>query len=281
MNISLPEFTPAQESLFLTLGSRAIDSRLPRPFLGDATADEIIATIGYGLDKFPQLTTKLVDRRSKVFDVAVRTKVLDEMVRRFVRRQPDAVVLDLGAGLDGRISRVSPPPSVEWYDVDFPEVVALREQLLPQYTNAHNVGTNLTDPDWLQAIRGDRPAMIVADGLLLFLAHHEFITLLNRLIAHFPGGELALNAYTTYAVWTFKHSRAMRAIAGDVTSPGINDPRQLEHWIDGLTLLDEILLTRQPEVAELPTMGRLAFRLAARSAKLSRLLTTVVWRYGF
>ena len=281
MSIALPEFTPAQESLFLTLGSRALDSRLPRPFLGDTMADEIIATIGYGLDKFPQLNTKLLDRRSKVFDVAVRAKILDEMVRRFVLLRPDAVVLDLGAGLDGRISRVNPPPTVKWYDVDFPEVVALRRHLLPQPANAHNVGADLTDPDWLHDIPRDRPAMIVADGLVLFLGQDDFVSLLNRLTAHFPGGELALNAYTTYAMWTFKHSRAMRAIAGGMANPGINDPRQLEHWVDGLTLLDEIFLTRAPEVAELPLIGRLTSRLASRSAKLSRIMASVVLRYRF
>lgn len=281
MSIALPEFTPAQESLFLTLGSRALDSRLPRPFLGDTMADEIIATIGYGLDKFPQLNTKLLDRRSKVFDVAVRAKILDEIVRRFVLLRPDAVVLDLGAGLDGRISRVNPPPTVEWYDVDFPEVVALRRKLLPQPANAHNVGADLTDPDWLHDIPRDRPAMIVADGLVLFLGQDDFVSLLNRLTAHFPGGELALNAYTTYAMWTFKHSRAMRAIAGGMANPGINDPRQLERWVDGLTLLDEIFLTRAPEVAQLPLIGRLTSRLASRSAKLSRIMATVVLRYRF
>lgn len=281
MNIALPEFTPAQESLFLTLGSRALDSRLPRPFLGDAMADEIITTIGYGLDRFPQLTTKLLDRRSKVFDVAVRAKIFDEMVRRFVLRRPDAVVLDLGAGLDGRMSRVNPPPAVEWYDVDYPEVVALRRKLLPQPANAHNVGADLTDPDWLHDIPRDRPAMIVADGLVLFLAQDDFVSLLNRLTAHFPGGELALNAYTTYAMWTFTHSRAMRAIAGGMANPGLNDPRRLEHWVDGLRLLEEILLTRTPEVAELPVIRRLASRLAARSAKMSRIMATVVWRYRF
>ena len=58
MGMTLPEFTPAQESLFLTLGSRALDSRLARPFLGDTMADEIITTIGYGLDKFPTLTRR-------------------------------------------------------------------------------------------------------------------------------------------------------------------------------------------------------------------------------
>jgi hypothetical protein len=40
-------------------------------------ADEILATIGYGLEKFPQLTTKLLDRRSRVVDAAVRHRRVD------------------------------------------------------------------------------------------------------------------------------------------------------------------------------------------------------------
>jgi hypothetical protein len=52
------------------------------------------------------------DPRTKVFDIAVRAKRLDEAVRRFVTRHADAVVLDLGAGLDGRIFRVDPPSTV-------------------------------------------------------------------------------------------------------------------------------------------------------------------------
>jgi O-methyltransferase involved in polyketide biosynthesis len=281
MSIALPEFTPTQESLFLTLGSRALDSRLPRPFLGDTMADEILATIGYDLEKFPQLTTRLLDRRSRVFDAAVRAKVLDEMVRRFVLRQPDGLVLDLGAGLDGRISRVNPPPNVQWYDVDFPRVIALRRQLLPQPANVYNIGADLTDPDWLGDIPRERPAMIVADGLVLFLRQDDFVSLLNRLTAHFPGGELALNAYTTWAIWMFKHSRAMSAIAGGVANCGFNDPRKLELWVNGLTLVEEIFLTRAPEVAELPLIGRLTSRLAACSTVASRMMRTMVLRYRF
>lgn len=281
MSFTLPDLTPAQESLFLTLGSRALDSRLPQPFLGDRTADEIITTVGYGLEKFPQLSTRFLDRRSRVFDVAVRTKLIDGMVRRFVLRHPNAVVLDLGAGLDGRISRVNPPATVEWFDIDFPVVVALRRQLLPQHLNSYNIGADLTDPTWVRDIPGDRPAMIVADGVVLFLAQDDFVALLNRLTAHFPSGELVLNAYTTHAMRTFKRSRAMRAIAGGLANPGLNDPRLLEQWADGLQLLDETFLTRTPEIAGLPLIGRSAARLAARSATLSRIMATVVLRYRF
>ncbi len=281
MSMTPPDFTPAQESLFLTLGSRALDSRLARPFLGDTMADEIITTIGYGLDKFPTLRTRGLDQRSKVFDVAVRAKRIDEMVRQFVLRHPDAVVLDLGAGLDGRMFRVNPPPTVEWYDIDFPEVIELRRQLLPASANAHGVGADLTDPDWLHSIPNDRPALLVADGLVPFLASNDFVSLLNRLTDHFRKGELVLNAYSTYTLWAFKHTRAMAPIAGGVINDGFNDPRHLERWVDGLTLVDEIFLTRAPEVADLTPMGRLTSRLAARSARISRLMRTMVLRYRF
>ena len=281
MSITLPAFTPAQDSLFLTLGGRALDSRLPRPFLGDTMADEIITRIGYDLSKFPALTTKILDPRTRVFDIAVRAKRLDELVRRFVIHHPDAVVLDLGAGLDGRVFRVGPPRTVGWYDVDFPEVIALRPQVLPQPTNAHTIGADLTDPQWLHDIPADRPAVIVDDGLIPFLTQDDFVSLLNRLTSHFPSGELAFNLYTTYAIWTLTHTRGIAAIAGGVVNPGFNDPHQPERWSVGLKLVEEIFLTRAPEVAELPPIWRLTSHLAAPSATVSRMIGTVVLRYRF
>ena len=281
MSMTLPGFTPAQESLFLTLGGRALDSRLPRPFLGDTMADEIIMKVGYDLRKFPALTTKLLDAKSRVFDIAVRAKRLDEVVRRFISDHPDAIVLDLGAGLDSRIFRIDPPPTVGWYDIDFPEVIALRGRLVPQPANAHNVGADLIDPDWLADIPTAQPAVIVADGLVPFLTQDDFVFLLNRLTSHFPGGELAFNLYTRYAIWTLKRTPSMAAIAGGVVNPGFNDPRQPERWVGGLKLVEEIFLTRAPEVAELPLIMRGTSRLAACSASVSRLIGTVVLRFRF
>jgi O-methyltransferase involved in polyketide biosynthesis len=244
-------------------------------------ADEILTKVGYDLARFPALHTKLLDPKSRVFDIAVRAKRFDEVVCRFVARHPDAVVLDLGAGLDGRMFRIGPPATVDWYDVDFPNVVALRPQLLPQSTNAHTVGADLTDPDWLEDIPTDRPAVIVADGLAAFLTEDGFVSLLNRLARHFPSGELAFNLYTTQAIWALKHTPGVAAIAGAVANPGFNDPRQPERWADDLKLVEEIFLTRAAEVDELPLIMRLISRLAAPSATVSRLIGTTVLRYRF
>ena len=67
-------------------------------------------------------------------------------------------VLDLGAGLDDRLLRVDPPPTLDWYDIDYPEAIALRRRLLPEPRNAHNIGADLTAAHWLDDVPTDRPA---------------------------------------------------------------------------------------------------------------------------
>jgi O-methyltransferase involved in polyketide biosynthesis len=71
------------------------------------------------------------------------------------------------------VFRLDPPAGVDWYDVDFPEVIAARERLLPPLAHAHGIGADLTDPAWLDGVPGDRPAVIVADGLLAFLTRRD------------------------------------------------------------------------------------------------------------
>jgi O-methyltransferase involved in polyketide biosynthesis len=116
----------------------------------------------------------------------------------------------------------------------------------------------------------------VADGLLAFLAQEDMISLLNRLTGHFLFGEVAFNGYSRFAIWAAKHYHGTQSVADLIKSPGFDDPREPERWDVGLKLIEEILLTREPEVAEFPPALRVANRLAARSAAWSRRGTTVL-----
>ena len=188
--------------------------------------------------------------------------------------------LTWAAGLDTRTVRIAAPATVDWYEVDYPAVVAARERLIPDRVNAHNIGADVTDPDWLNTVPSDRPAVIVADGLMGFLTKDDFVSLLNRLIDHFPSGEMAFNSYTSFAVWASKHVPGTSSVAGLLKFPGVDDPRELEHWNPKLKLIREILLTREPEVAEYPTAVRLYNRFLATSTTLSR-KGTIVLHYRF
>ena len=113
MAVTLPTFTPLEDSLFLTLYARALDNHRPHPILGDATADQIVRATDYDYDQL-KVDTNLT------LSVALRAKKLDQVASEFLARHPDAIGLDLGAGLDTRFERLAPPATVDWYDVDFP-----------------------------------------------------------------------------------------------------------------------------------------------------------------
>ena len=193
MSVTLPAFTPLEDSLFLTLYARALDSRRPHPILGDATADQIVRTTDHDYDNL-RIETNLI------LSVALRARKLDQVASAFLARHPDAVGLDLGAGLDTRFERLAPPATVDWYDVDFPAVAAARQRLIPEHANAHVIGADVRDPDWLDAVPTGRPAIIVADGMMAFLSQDELVSLWNRLVSHFPSGEIVFNSYTRFAI---------------------------------------------------------------------------------
>ncbi len=56
----------------------------------------------------------------------------------------------------------------------------------------------------------------------------------------------------------------------------MDDPHEPESWIPKLRLVREILLSREPEVAEFPPALRRYHRLAAHSTAWSRTGTIVV-----
>lgn len=92
MGIATTQLTPVEQTAFLTMYARALDSRWDRPILADALADEIVDKIDYDF-------AGLGVQSSVVCQTALRAKMLDDRVRDFVARHPYAVVVNLGAGL--------------------------------------------------------------------------------------------------------------------------------------------------------------------------------------
>jgi hypothetical protein len=77
-----------------------------------------------------------------------------------------------------------------------------------------------------------------------------------------------------------QNARGTRSVAELVKFPGFDDPRELERWNPKLELVMEILISREPEIAQFPTGQRLYYRMAARSTSWSRKGTVVLhYRY--
>jgi O-methyltransferase involved in polyketide biosynthesis len=86
--------------------------------------------------------------------LAVRSKMLNRLVAGFIAAHPNAAVVELGCGLETRMHRIAPPATVDWYDIDLDNVIALRGQLVPELDRRHLVAASLTNQAGWAAFRG-------------------------------------------------------------------------------------------------------------------------------
>jgi O-methyltransferase involved in polyketide biosynthesis len=242
MGIAITELTPVERTAFVTAYARALDSRWPRPILGDTLSDEIVAKIDYD---FQALSVPA----SAVRQTAVRAKMLDDRAHSIISEHPDAVVVALGAGLDTGMQRVEPPATVDWYNVDLPNVIALRDDVMPANDHAYSVAASLADDDWTDQIPSDRPTMLIADGLLAFLPEPVIINLFRHIPKHFRSGELALNDYGRVGRASLLAMKVVFSAVGNQWDyRGFKDARVPQTWSPRLTLVEETSLFHAPEV---------------------------------
>lgn len=234
-------FAGVQHTALAQLHSKAVDSRRPDSILRDRDADNALRRIDYDFGKL-----RMSFRDAK--PAAARGKTYDGWVKRFLDVQPECVVLHLACGLDTRVYRVNPPPTVDWYDIDLPEVIRLRRRLFPQRAGLHTVAGSITDPRLLDTIPGDKPVLVVAEGITPYLRAGDGIAMLRRIVAHFPSGELVFDGWSRAGVrWLVARFRPVKA-SGAQLDWSIDDPHELEQEVPGLVFDCEWPLTGAADV---------------------------------
>ena len=78
--------------------------------------------------------------------------------------RPDAVVLHIGCGLDGRVLRIAPAPGVLWFDVDQQPVIELRRRFYPDREGVRMIAGSVVDRDWWTELPAGRPLLVVGEG---------------------------------------------------------------------------------------------------------------------
>ncbi|MGW5721450.1 class I SAM-dependent methyltransferase [Amycolatopsis sp. NPDC003865] len=246
----------ARETLLATLYARALDARAPDPILGDRVAAEVVDRIDYDWARTGVKATSAAG-------VGVRATFLDGWTAEFLAAHPDATVLHLGCGLDTRVHRLAPPPSVRWCDIDYADVIELRARLLPQpAADYHMIGSSVTDEGWLSRVPADRPTVAVFEGLTMYLHKKDGKQLIQRIVEHFPSGQLLFDSWGTLAIRVQKLVPAIRT-TGAHLHWGIDDPAEIEGWHDRLECLDALRVPQLMGINRLPTSARIGMRVMA------------------
>jgi O-methyltransferase involved in polyketide biosynthesis len=266
--------TKENETYLITLYGKALDSRTKNPILNDTFADETVRKIDFDFEK-------LKSPAGAEITLPLRAKHLDDWTREFLTLNPDAVVLNLGCGLDSRVFRIDPPPQVLWYDVDFPDVIELRRKLYPERPGYAMIGSSVTDPGWLDGIPADRPVIVVAEGMLPYLAEQEVTAFFRRITGKFPRGQVVFDAYSRFMVRLINLTPAVKA-GGITLRWGIRNPRDLEKQVPRLRLVTAIPFLTMPElIKRMPAslIGSIMFHIIRAVPFLRNLILHV--RYEF
>ena len=116
-------------TMLITLYLRAMETQRPDALIKDEKAVELIARLSADDDfrRDMDCVTQMPMMEAGKVTRILQSRELDRLARDFLARKPDGLVVHIGCGLDSRFERVD-NGRVEWYDLDLPEVIALRHR---------------------------------------------------------------------------------------------------------------------------------------------------------
>ena len=239
------------ETLFLPLYALALESQRADPIVTDPGAVDLTRELNRsfaGSDL--RLHKKLVAGdlpATLVTTVALRIRRYDRYVTEFLAREPDGIVVNLGCGLDDRRRRTD-NGRVRWFDLDLPEVIALRRAYLPESDRMRFLASSVLDLGWMDALP-DEPGtrfLFIAEGLFMYLPAQGVRALVTALHERFPGAELVAEVAHSRIVRIMRGRmgrgkfRRQFGISGDVAYQfGLQDSHDMEAWAPGMVLLDD------------------------------------------
>ena len=192
------EKNTVQETLILPLYSRKLCSELYPNLYRDETAVRLIENIDYDFSQAEKNSRSLMQRFGAL-EVAMRQCDLAWEVREYLKAHPNAAVVNLGCGLDNT-GRACDNGRCKIYNLDFPDVITVRNELLPAGEREQNIPCNLNDTAWFTGIDASDGAVFFASGVFYYFLTEQVKALVQAMASAFPGSILVFDAANKTAV---------------------------------------------------------------------------------
>ncbi|KMY65911.1 hypothetical protein AAU61_20005 [Desulfocarbo indianensis] len=228
------------ETLLITVYFRAKESARKDGIIRDKFAEECVGRMEYNFDKFDK------DRLS-VVGVAVRTEVIDEIVSHFLKENPEAIIVNIGAGLCTRFQRVD-NGSITWFELDVPQALDLRKKFIspspPRYRYIKKSAFDYTWMDDVASVADDDKGkvLMVAEGVLMYFDESDVKELFRQIRARFPTAEVVTDTMPKFSTkMSIKHHKSVSQTQARFKW-GLGKTSELYSWNLGIDLIKEYSL---------------------------------------
>ena len=228
------EKNSVQETLLIPLYGRKMCSELYPALYRDETAIRLIDQVDYDFSALAEKVNSLMQRFG-FLEVAMRQRDLAWEVRDYLSTHPNAAVVNLGCGLDDA-ARACDNGTCRIYNLDFPDVIAVRDELLPAGEREQNIPCDLNDTAWFEKIDASGGAVFFAAGVFYYFLTEQVRALVGAMARAFPGGKLVFDAANQKAVklmlktW-IKDAEIKNVGAYFAVSDAV---RELSPWAEGM-----------------------------------------------
>lgn len=187
-------------------------------FLYDPKAEEI-----WEAEQFP-LKGKSKSKYLAYY-MGMRSAVFDAWVKAQMIFSEDAVIIHLGCGMDSRVLRVGESPLV-WYDMDFPEVIEQRKRYYQEDFRYRMIAADVRDPVWLDQIPQSKRAIVIMEGVSMYLTPEELKNIIQAVCDHFECVAWLMDCYSVLAAGLSRYKNPINDV-GVTKVYGLDDPRSL------------------------------------------------------
>lgn len=192
------EKNSVQETLIIPLyGRKVCTERFPGLFQ-DPAALALMERLDYDFDALKKKVSGPV-RQFGALEVAMRQTDLSWEVRDYLKDHPRAAVVNLGCGLD-QTGENCDNGCCHIYNLDLPDVIEIRKQLIPERDRVTLISADLTDPAWMDRIDAHEGAVFIAAGVFYYILRKDVEKLVNAMAEKFSGGRLCFDAAGERAV---------------------------------------------------------------------------------
>ena len=272
------EKNTVQETLIIPLFARKVCSGLYPNLYRDETAVRLIDEIDYDFSESEKKSRSLMQRFGSL-EVAMRQNDLAFEVRDYLKSHPNAAVVNLGCGLDNT-GKACDNGSCKIYNLDFPDVIALRQQLLPAGEREQNIPCDLKDPAWFDKIDATGGAVFFASGVFYYFLTEQVRELVQGMADAFPGGVLVFDAANRTAVKMIAKTWLRTAKIKDVGAYfAVSDaPQEISAWDSRLQVTSRGYMLGYTDLKDPSVSG--FFRFLARVGDGMMKMQIVKIRFG-
>lgn len=243
------------ETMLITLWAKAEETKRSDGIIYDRKALSIRRKIDYDFSKMKKGQASQVG-------CCIRARLIDKEVMKFIGRHRDAVVIQIGAGIDARYERLRRPEITHWYDLDLKESIAIRRKFLKESERNTYIESSMFDYGWTDTVKSHgKPVLIIIEGVLMYFEPEKVMAFFNELCRRFDKAVVLFDLLGNSLVGKAKHHDTLKNMDKSIEFKwSVLYANEMEEWNEKIRIEKEYYMSKYDN-GRFPLILRLLYKI--------------------